>query len=625
MPLAARQVGGPLLNRGVKALRQAADKLLRAGEFGRDQHLFQTGLGPGHRNIVADRAAKQQVFLQDHTKAAAQMLKVDLADIDPVNLDQAGLRLLDALDQPGQGGLARTGAAHDSNHLAGGNLKTHPVQRRGGRTGIGEADRVKPQAPADRMPRRARVEPAFGLLVQHTRQHPHRQGRFLIFVDQADDLHQRTGHPTGEHQEGDQSAGGQPAFQHQSCPIANHADLHQFFKETGGRRGQRRDRPDIPLAAQGSGQTILPRLAPRGFKDQRFDRAHVVEGFDQLRLTPGLSLIKRIQTAAEQRQQHADHGGDGAGKPQDNQGQRAAQQHQDAQKQGQKRRIQQGLEQTSGQEIADLFRLLHMAGHDACGGGFKHRQGQGHQMRKAARAHDSVDLAARDQHQPLTGVAEGRLKRCEQDENGHDSRQRVPRLMGDDAVDQHLKQQWQAEGDQVAGQDRKRHPGKKTALRTQGRHKPCQAKGLIRRTRLRAGEQDPAIPDCQKPGASQGLHTLGLFARVKRCNRLARQDRHHDQPAAVAPPDHRGIGGAQACDLGPGAAFDQLGVKARRGQAGGDRSGKIAICQPGQIFGPQSHAVVGGNQKCRPQRRHLTVAQRQFARKFWVRNAHAGP
>ena len=80
---------------------QAADELLGPGEFGRDQHLLQPGIGVGGRDVVADGATEQQVFLQDHTQTAAQMFKVDLAYIDAIDLDQPGLRHLDPLDQPG--------------------------------------------------------------------------------------------------------------------------------------------------------------------------------------------------------------------------------------------------------------------------------------------------------------------------------------------------------------------------------------------------------------------------------------------------------------------------------------------------------------------------------------------
>ena len=137
----------------------------------------------------------------------------------------------------------------------------------------------------------------------------------------------------------------------------------------------------------------------------------------------------------------------------DNQRERAARQHQDTQQQGQEGGVQQGLEQTTRQEIAYLFGLLHVARHHACRGGFKHRQRQRKQMCEATGAHHGIHLTTGNLHQTLARIGKAGVESSKQDEDGNDGGEGVPRLMGNDAVDQDLKQQGQCEGDQVAGQD----------------------------------------------------------------------------------------------------------------------------------------------------------------------------
>src|SRR4029077_13228098 len=70
--------------------------------------------GGAETNIVLDRPGEEERVLQDHAKAAAQVVQVHLADIDAVNAYSAFLDIVKAHEQRDDGGLPRAGMADDS-------------------------------------------------------------------------------------------------------------------------------------------------------------------------------------------------------------------------------------------------------------------------------------------------------------------------------------------------------------------------------------------------------------------------------------------------------------------------------------------------------------------------------
>ena len=91
-------------------------------------------------DVVADRAAEQEVALKNHTEVLAQMPQVDLAQIRPVDLQEASVIAVDPLQQAGDRGLARAAAPDDAQQSACGDCEAHPVKRRHLGAEIGEGD-----------------------------------------------------------------------------------------------------------------------------------------------------------------------------------------------------------------------------------------------------------------------------------------------------------------------------------------------------------------------------------------------------------------------------------------------------------------------------------------------------
>ena len=154
--LAAREVGRAFLDVGLVAVRHALDEFLGAGEARRMHRVRQRQARAAGNDVVADRAAEQEVVLQHHAEALAQMPQVDLAQIGAVDLQEAAVVAVDALQQAGDGGLAGAAAADDAEHGAGGNREADPVERRRLGAGIGEGDVLEADGAGEFRPQAAR-------------------------------------------------------------------------------------------------------------------------------------------------------------------------------------------------------------------------------------------------------------------------------------------------------------------------------------------------------------------------------------------------------------------------------------------------------------------------------------
>ena len=76
-------------------------------------------VGLGDRDIVAHRAAKQEILLQDDSDLGPQMGEVELFQILAVDFNEPGLRPVEPLQQSGNRRLARAAAADDADDLPG--------------------------------------------------------------------------------------------------------------------------------------------------------------------------------------------------------------------------------------------------------------------------------------------------------------------------------------------------------------------------------------------------------------------------------------------------------------------------------------------------------------------------
>ena len=104
---------------GLQTFRIAVDEVERLGARRRLADFGVAGVRLADAQILGDRAVEQQRFLKHHADIAAQARQREVADIDAVDLDRAGLRIEGAMQQRERGRFAAAGRADQSDAFAG--------------------------------------------------------------------------------------------------------------------------------------------------------------------------------------------------------------------------------------------------------------------------------------------------------------------------------------------------------------------------------------------------------------------------------------------------------------------------------------------------------------------------
>ena len=95
---------------------------------GSHEHLILCDAAIPERNIRSDVAGKQKHVLQNKAYVAAQRLFVPLADIDAVDEYGAAIDVVKPAERGNRRGLAAARCAHQSDFLAGTNVKGNPFE-----------------------------------------------------------------------------------------------------------------------------------------------------------------------------------------------------------------------------------------------------------------------------------------------------------------------------------------------------------------------------------------------------------------------------------------------------------------------------------------------------------------
>ena len=98
--LAAREFEAALADDRVVSVRQRRDKVVNARVAGGLLDLGAAGAGPSVGDVVEDRVVEQHRILRHDPDRAAQTVLRDIPDVLAVDLDRAGLRIVEAEQQP---------------------------------------------------------------------------------------------------------------------------------------------------------------------------------------------------------------------------------------------------------------------------------------------------------------------------------------------------------------------------------------------------------------------------------------------------------------------------------------------------------------------------------------------
>src|SRR5882724_4350157 len=143
LALPARKARTALADDGVVSVRQAGDEFMGAGELGCGEHPLHAHAGIGERDVFADGAIEENVFLKDGANLPPQPCDVGHRQIDPIDQDAAALGHVQALGELCQGGFSGTGGTDDADDLACGNLQGNVMQSQWRVHAIAKADVIK--------------------------------------------------------------------------------------------------------------------------------------------------------------------------------------------------------------------------------------------------------------------------------------------------------------------------------------------------------------------------------------------------------------------------------------------------------------------------------------------------
>ena len=128
LTLALRQTAAVTVDDSIIAVRQSADEVVRIGKLRRCLDLLVGRIQAAVADIIANGAGKQVGILQHDAERAAEIGLFDLIDVDAVVADLAVRKVVETVDQVGNGRLARTGCADERDLLTGFGVQCDVVQ-----------------------------------------------------------------------------------------------------------------------------------------------------------------------------------------------------------------------------------------------------------------------------------------------------------------------------------------------------------------------------------------------------------------------------------------------------------------------------------------------------------------
>ena len=119
--LAAGEVDALRADHGIRPVGKLFQDIPALGIFQRGQHFLPGGVGPAHAHVVQNGSLEQAAVLEHEGDGVHQLFFRNLPDVHVPYPDRAAVRVEEAGNQVGNGGLAAAGGAHEGHNLSGGN------------------------------------------------------------------------------------------------------------------------------------------------------------------------------------------------------------------------------------------------------------------------------------------------------------------------------------------------------------------------------------------------------------------------------------------------------------------------------------------------------------------------
>ena len=121
----------------------------------------------------------------------------------------------------------------------------------------------------------------------------------LVFVDESDDVDQRSGDAPGEHLEGDELTDGEIAGEDRERADPDDGDEHEFFDEAGERLGRDGNLRHAEIARDRKCRRVVPFALLRGLEREGLHGADAVDGLDQHRLALAFCHVQLFEAVLE--------------------------------------------------------------------------------------------------------------------------------------------------------------------------------------------------------------------------------------------------------------------------------------------------------------------------------------
>ncbi len=148
LALPGRQPAAALADRGVVALRQRRDEVVRSDHPGGLLHVRGGRVRAAEPDVVRDRALEQEVLLGDHDDLGPEHGVGQLPQVNPVQGDPARAGVVEPAEQPRDRRLARAGLADHGDRLPGRYVQVQPGQHEV--VPVAEGHRLEPHLPSGR-------------------------------------------------------------------------------------------------------------------------------------------------------------------------------------------------------------------------------------------------------------------------------------------------------------------------------------------------------------------------------------------------------------------------------------------------------------------------------------------
>ena len=241
LALPAGELDAPLPDHRGVALRQPRDELVGVRGPRRRLELPIARVGFAEAQVVLDAAVEKVGVLVHHRDAAVDVVRMKLPQVVPADPHHAFVRVVEAQQQPDDGGLPRSALSHEPDPLPRADAERELPVRGAAPAGVGEGHRLELHRGRERAVERERRRGGLDLrpCVQHREDAVRRRAYHHPVVQQRAQIALRAEHLDAHHQDDEQHVQAHLALGHPPRAVPEHRGAPHRDAGVGDATGQR--------------------------------------------------------------------------------------------------------------------------------------------------------------------------------------------------------------------------------------------------------------------------------------------------------------------------------------------------------------------------------------------------